>query len=286
MRKECHARLAIWRSLFWRPIWIAFAGLAIGLKALDFSPLVDWVRPGLGQQVTGMISQVWGLLGWGWLTLILFLLLVYLIEVTIGKDREIQRRLLADRLANSGEWTIPWRSLAYWRRDPITWKNYDHFLSYSSQPLNSVEVERPKLADKDPDVFGRVIIRIIRLRLVGETKRKRGLLLKSVSAKSLISNELFACKIDGMPVGNGLRVSCNVPFNVEIDFPNVKSERAEIGVPIRTFWEHHPYIVVSISTDVGEFKQEFTAADIREYLTPFVTADWGNPPARPNVTTA
>lgn len=206
-----------------------------------------------------------------WLLILVAIMALSLLEVAIRQARHIRALSLDERLPTSGRWTSRGRA-------PIRWTDYSHFLVVSSY------VPPAALRDEwrnDPDIASRPVLRIERFQLPGTVTRP--ILLVSAQLQVIGgTGECIHMTIDGLPIAaTGMHISAGANFTLLADFPATKSAVAATGVPIGRFYERYPNWLIRVETDAGVFTQEFTHADVREFLLDRLAGEWGTPARRP-----
>ena len=164
------------------------------------------------------------------------------------------------------------------RRAPIEWRNHDHFLAVTSYALPK---EFEKETKSHPDLVGRRIFRILRFKLDGKNICRSPLTIQHAELRVLGSLERFPVEINEKVLGAGMSLAPNAPFSLTATFPNVVTDLAAQGMPIRQFYETYPYLVLCVKTDRGTFTQEFTPEDTKQYLLGRLASEWGETRDRP-----
>jgi hypothetical protein len=194
------------------------------------------------------------------------------LDVAIQQARHIRALSLDERLPTSGRWSSRGKA-------PIRWNDYSHFLVVSTYSPPAALREEWR---NDPDIASRPVLRIESFQLPGTTTKP--ILLIAAQLQMIGgTGERIDMTIDGAPIApTGVRIQGGgVTFTLRAAFPATKSDVASTGVPINRFYERYPNWMVRVETDSGVFIQEFTNADVREFLLDRLAGEWGTPARRP-----
>jgi hypothetical protein len=114
-----------------------------------------------------------------------------------------------------------------------------------------------------PDLEARPLRRIIGFRLHGKNVSRSPVRVRRAELGPYGCVESFPVRINDVPVGSGVVIEPGKPFTLDAEFPTIKTDLADHGMPPREFYQKYAYLVLCVETDRGTFTQEFRNSFLR-----------------------